>query len=185
MDSFELAERHYLHEADRYGALSQSVSLPLALITGLITALISMVSQIQSSRWAEVALVALCMGAALSLIIAIVNLIRASVRYRYAHPATIAAQLSWRDDFVSRGASRFKAEEELRQMMEREYAECAHVNATNNDKKAGYLEDTRICIIVAVCLLGIAAVPYLIVKSEQQDANVQHAVLNGRLEKPR
>jgi hypothetical protein len=166
MDSLELAQRHYLHEAERQSSLNQSVSVPLALLTALLTGTISMLTQARQFHWAEAALVGLCMCAILVLMTAITNLVRASVGYRYALPPTVADQFEWRDGLIANGRSRFAAEQEFLAVMEKEYAECAKINFANNNRKAIYLEVARTRIVATVCILAVAGVPYLVIKGE-------------------
>ncbi len=169
MDGFELAQRHYLHEVERQSDLNQAISVPLALIVALLTGIITMLTEVTWPLWwAEVTLITPCGVAIICLLTAITNLVRASVGYRYAHPGTIEVQFKWRDDLIANGTSRFTANEQLSNMLEKEYARCANVNAINNDGKAEYLERTRVYIIAAVCILALAATPYLIIKADKQ-----------------
>lgn len=181
MDTFDLAQRHYLHEVERQSSLSQAVSLPLALVTALLTGIITMLTQVtRFAWWAEIALAVFSGAATISLLVAITNLVRASVGYRYAHPGTVDEQIAWKDKRISEGLSLFKAEEEMKKMLEKEYADCSRVNALHNDTKSKYLEYARVYIVTTVCILAIAAVPYLAIRTEKQTSTDRsHAVANS------
>lgn len=176
MDRFELAERHYFHEAERQAGLNGSVATPLAIVTALLTGTFSMLSSVTLPLWwAESALVALSCVAIFLQLVAITNLARASIRYRYGQPATVGDLLEWRESRVRDGLSRYAADEALKDMLLVEYSACASANAINNDRKAEHLENARAYTVAAVCILIVAALPYLIVKAEKEVSSPQRA----------
>jgi hypothetical protein len=184
MEVFELVQKHYFHENERRSDLNRSLAVPLALTTALLTGILTFLREITPPFWwGEIALFSGCAPAVMAGLIAISELVRASVGYTYDHPCDAGTLLDWRAGHIAAGSSEWAADRLVRAFMLTEYAECARVNAANNDKKSAHMHNANVQIVVALAFLIIAATPYLIVRAEKSEGQSGNQVASSELQR--
>ena len=168
MDRFDFFQKHYLKEFDRRDELRRYGVFTLAVITALATGALGLARSI-SSAWSstEAVLGLLLIPCAVSILIAITDLVRAQVGHEYCYIGDSEKNREWYGDVLRNKGCPDAASLEFEEMLIAEYAGCTSHNTFVNDTKSAHTHRCHVAAATALCCLAVAAVPYLMLNSSR------------------
>jgi len=177
MDRYQFSEKHYFFEHARNEGLLRAINLPIAVLTIVASALLWLGSDIQlhdilsGKDISEYVLILLISLSYISMSFSAYYLIRSQIAYKYAHiasPQKMEEFFAKLVDFYDQEESaeqqtdpRSNATQEFERELILAYANGAHVNKLNNDKKSGFLSSAKVCMLVSLVFMVLSALAHL------------------------
>lgn len=167
MDMHQFYKEHYFHEANRRHQLTSALAIPIGVLTVIGGALIIVAKSIDMpiSRIELFTLVFLVIAFILMLI-TVYFLIRSYYNYSYGYIATSQEMKEYCEQLIYfYGAdpdAEKKANADLEEWINSEYAVHTHRNVLNNDRKSGYIHKANGFLLVALLATFVSGVPYAI-----------------------
>jgi len=161
---FDLVKEHYFFELTRKQQLESSLTLPVAVLTGLGGIVFSLA---QSFRYGlnlkSYVFTGSLIMAALCLALTFYYLIRATHRFNYELVPASVDLLNYyeksQEYYRSIGAP-YRADQDFEAELKDAYASASSKNRQNNISKAGYLYKAIMGLVAAAFFLAVSAVPY-------------------------
>jgi len=170
-DLDKFAQERYDHEASRRGELTSALALPLGVVSALLGGLVVLVKDLHPpfDSWAVFQISAAALSGAACLLSAAL-LARSYFNYTYRYVVTPKALREYRAGLVVHYLSTGKTEDEAKSTADAEthayiqerYAESAHNNTVNNDRKSRFLHLANGCMLAAAVLAAASAGPYVV-----------------------
>jgi len=169
-DPDDFARERYDHEASRRGDLTSALALPLGVVSALVGALIVIVKDLQwpptGLSWIQPVAAGLAIGGCA---VSALFLVRSYFNYTYRYVITPKELNTYRAGLVayyvakgnSESAATDAAKKDTLAYLQERYAESAHENTVNNDKKSWHLHRANGAMIFAAGLAAVSAVPYV------------------------
>ena len=166
MDLHQFYKDHYFYEAEKAHKLTGSLTLPIGILTIIGGALTATIEPIGAHvGFMEVTRLLFQAIAWISILAAGYFVVRSRFRYVYDYIPTPQQVSDYRDYLISSsdstGAVASKVDDKLERWINSSYAQCAHTNTLNNDKKSTYLHSANVFIIFALIFTILSAGPYL------------------------
>ncbi len=163
--TLELLREQYAFELNRKQQLESSLTLPVAVLTGLGGVGFSYARSFSYGYNLKtyVFLVAL-IGAAISFVSVFYYLIRATHRFMYEVIPSSLELLTYYEqacDYHESAGIRSRADKDFELKMKHAYANASTKNMQNNISKAGYLYRAYMGLVMGTVFLAICAGPYL------------------------
>jgi hypothetical protein len=160
----ELLKELYFFELNRKQQIEASLTLPVAVLTGLGGVLFTFARSFgyAYNKKTTVFVVAL-IGCTISLVWVFWFLIRATARFTYeVIPSSLELLTFWEESSAYYRTVRtdFKAEVDFESKLKSAYARAGTKNMHNNISKAGYLYKAYMGLVAAALFIGIATIPY-------------------------
>ena len=170
-DPDKFAQESYDREASRRSELTGALALPLGVVSALMGGLAVIVKDLHPpfDFWSVFQLSAAALSGAVCLLSAAL-LARSYFNYTYRYVVTPKVLRDFRAGLVAHYLSIGKPENEAASLAEAEthayiqerYAESAHANTVNNDRKSYYLHLANGCMLAAAVLAAVSAGPYVV-----------------------
>lgn len=170
-DPDKFAQDRYDHEASRRGELTSALALPLGVVSALLGALVVVVRDLHwpFEGWS---LFQACMAAvsALACVVSAYFLVRSYFNYTYRYVVTPKVLNEYRARLIQHYLATGKtdsdakaaADADTHSYIQERYAESAHHNTENNDRKSSFLHRANGAMITAACLAAVSALPYVV-----------------------
>lgn len=190
----EFCQERYDHEASRRSELTGAVALPLGVLSVLGGALVAVLKELQPPLGAQEWVLAIASGA--SLLAGLVSayfLARSYFGYTYRYVATpkqvrdhhanvkatyVAAKLD-------AAAATYYADTKVLEYIQERYAEAAHHNTLNNDRKSYFLHMANGAMIVALVPAVAAGGAYLYSTFHSQPSATRVEIVNASAFQPK
>ena len=167
MDLQEFYKEHYFFEIDRRHQLTSALSIPVGVLTLLVSALFviskDLALPLDSFQVIQLCFIAISVGL---IITTIYLLVRSFYNYEYGYIATPKELKDYHDKLVEYYERRYvnqkRALEEIEELVNSQYAEYAHVNNFNNRRKSTYLHRANGFLIGSLLSVFITSIPYIV-----------------------
>src|SRR5437867_3886209 len=170
-DPDKFAQERYDYEASRRGELTGALALPLGIVSALLGGLVVIVKDLHPpfDSWAVFQLSAAALSGVACLLSAAL-LARSYFNYTYRYVATPKVLRDYHNGLVAHYLSTGSNDAEAKSMADAEthayiqerYAESAHDNTVNNDRKSYYLYLANGWMLAAAVLAAASAGPYVV-----------------------
>lgn len=170
MNLLEHSKEAYSDELERRNELRRAIGLPVGLCVIFSGALFSL---FRAFPWHEVPVfysgmfVLIWVIGVLGLAGAIAYLISCHVGYDYAYMATPKEVREYRKNLIEYYNCSFndkKLDDEIEEFLEKEYAENAHYNSQQNDKKSARLHRASQYLVVTLGVIALSGFFHLMVQ---------------------
>lgn len=167
MDKHQFFKEHYFFEANRRHQLTNALAIPIAILSVLGGALIVVAKHLDAPiDYIEVFEIIFFLSSAALIAITIYYLIRSYFNYSYGYIATPKELKKYYEQMISYyggddDAIR-KADSELEEYVNAQYAEHTHRNTENNDRKSFYIHKANGFLIASIITAFIGGIPYVI-----------------------
>lgn len=167
MDMHQFYKEHYFHEANRRHQLTNALAIPIGVLTVIAGALIVVAKHIDMplSRIEGFILMFLVIASIL-LLVTVCFLTRSYFNYSYGYIATSQELKEYleklREVYGADSNSENKANAELEEYINSQYAEHTHRNVQNNDQKSYYVHKANGFLIATLIVAFVSGVPYVI-----------------------
>jgi hypothetical protein len=166
VENFEFFRDWYKAELERRNELVSAVGIPIAVLTGLGSAVGFMASGFSyQSRVINTLFVISLSGAVLSFAFATALLIRSYWGHAYAVMPAPEKVKKYRDELLeyhSAHGTVDKFEAEFKDFLERKLVTATQINATSNNARALWLHRANAALIAVLVCTTLAGVPYVI-----------------------
>lgn len=170
MNLRDFYKEHYLLEVNRRQELTNSIALPVGVLSVLVSAILMLAKEIDypldKIEYFQLVMILISLFfCGLSLFF----LIRSYFGYKYEYIATPKEIKKYFDDLIAHyigiGLSpvdaRKQAEDETLEQIDSQYAERTHKNTVNNDTKSYYLHKANNALIYSIISTIITGLPYV------------------------
>lgn len=167
MNKLEFYQKHYFAELERRKELNDFLSIPVGALGLLCGALAYLVTNFSFDWNFQTAVFCfLIAGAMISILFVLWFLLHAIWRYQYCYLSFADNIRKYENDLRVYYASSKKKqievqlENEIEEMIIRQYAKTATSNAKNNEKKSANLYKSNMAIVFLVIFLLLSAIPF-------------------------
>ena len=187
MDIHQFYKEHYFHEANRRHQLTNALAIPVGVLTIIGGALIIVAKYLDTPLTCiEIFTLVFLTIASILLLTTIYFLIRSYFNYSYGYIATSQELKDYRDKLIefykAESNPEEKAEKDIEEYINSQYAEHTHLNAQSNDLKSYYIHKANGFLIATLLAAFVSSIPYVVdtVIKPTEPQKIEIINFNGR-----